>query len=130
MLQNDTKSLVPAAYFKMFSLRLLGLTYSQIAEKTGYSEVHVRRLFAKGGQLQGLWLDFQKDAIENGVEESKDMLFGHLPDVVRSLIMLAKSNKPGAVRAAGIIMDYTLGKPPEYKIPQNLNKNEPFWLRG
>ena len=104
MLQNDTKSLVPAAYFKMFSLRLLGLTYSQIAEKTGYSEVHVRRLFAKGGQLQGLWLDFQKDAIENGVEESKDMLFGHLPDVVRSLIMLAKSNRPGAVRAAGIIM--------------------------
>ena len=119
MLQNDTKSLVPAAYFQMFSLRLLGLTYSQIAEKTGYSEAHIRRLFAKGGKLYGLWLDFQKDAIENGLEESKDMMFGHLPDVVRSLIMLAKSNKPGAVRAAGIIMDYTLGKPPEFQgVPQ------------
>ena len=41
--------------------------------------------------------------------------------------MLAKSNRPGAVRAAGIIMDYTLGKPPEYKIPAKTGQKLP-WL--
>ena len=98
------------------------MTYSQIAEKTGYSEAHVRRLFAKGGALYGLWLDFQKDAFEEGVHESVTMMFGHLPDITRALIMQAKSMQPGAVRAAEMIFNYTLDKSPES--PALLNETE------
>lgn len=112
----------------MFSLRLLGLTYSQIAEKTGYSEVHVRRLFAKGGVLHGMWQDFQQTATEEAKDDSITMMYGHLPDITRALIMLAKSNRPGAVRAAGIIMDYTLGKPAEYKTPAKTGQKLPWDL--
>lgn len=118
MLQNDTKSLVPAAYFKMFSLRLLGYTYAQIADKTGYSEAHVRRLFAKGGVLHSMWQDFQQTATEEAKDDSITMMYGHLPDITRALIMQAKSMGPGAIRAAEIIFSYTLGKPKSYFNPE------------
>ena len=126
MLQNDTKSLVPAAYFRMFNLRLLGLTYAQIADKTGYSEAHVRRLFAKGGALYDLWLEFQKSAFEEGVQESVTMMYGHLPDITRALIMQAKSMQPGAVKAMEMIFNYTLDKTAEKINPQTETKEEPL----
>ena len=54
-IQKHTKSLVPTKYYDMFTYRLMGLTYEQIAEKTGYSAPWVRALFAKGGVLYELW---------------------------------------------------------------------------
>jgi len=102
------------------------LTYAQIAEKTGYSEAHVRRLFAKGGTLYNLWLDFQKDAFEEGVEDAITMMFGHLPDITRALIMQAKSMQPGAVRAAEMIFNYTLDKSPENPALQTEVQGDPL----
>lgn len=113
MLQNDTKSLVPIAYFDIFSLRLLGMTYTEIADKTGYSESHVRRLFAKNGAMHDIWESYRKEAKEGGIDDAITMMFGNLPDITRALIERAKGSGRGAVEAGKIIMHYTLGKPPE-----------------
>jgi hypothetical protein len=113
MIQNDTKSLVPIIYFDMFSLRLLGWTYAQIAAKTGYSESHVRRLFAKDGAMHEIWLDFQQKAKESGIDEAYTMMFGNLPDIIRNLIEIAKTPDRSAIEASKMILSYTMGKPPE-----------------
>jgi 2-iminoacetate synthase ThiH len=126
MLQNDTKYLVPATYFRMFNLRLLGLTYAQIAEKTGYLEAHIRRLFAKDGALYNLRLDLQKDAFEEGVEDDITMMFGHLPDITRALIMQAKNMQPGAVKAAEMIFNYTLDQSSEKTNLQTGTQEQPL----
>jgi hypothetical protein len=48
------------------------------------------------------------------VEESMNMMFGHLPDIVRANIVDAKSiGTPVAVAARKMIFDHTLGKPVE-----------------
>lgn len=113
MIQNDTKSLVPIAYFDIFSLRLLGMTYAEISAKTGYSESHVRRLFAKNGAMHEIWQSYQQEAKESGIDDAITMMFGNLPDITRALIETAKGNGRGAIEAGKIIMHYTLGKPPE-----------------
>lgn len=113
MIQNDTKSLVPVVYFDIFSLRLLGMTYAEIAAKTGYSESHIRRLFAKNGAMHEIWQSYRQEAKESGIEDAIMMMFGNLPDVTRTLIDTAKSGRRGANEAAKIIMHYTLGKPTE-----------------
>jgi hypothetical protein len=112
--QNSTKSLVSTVHYQMFYLRFMGLTYEQIAEKTGYHQDRVRHIFAKGGVLYDLWQNWLKTAKENSLEEARDMMFGQLPDVVRTMIMTAKSPYTATGVSAGTkIMDYTLGKPPE-----------------
>jgi hypothetical protein len=96
----------------MFALRILGLTYAQIAEKTGYKEDTVKHLFAAAGVLGKLWKEWTEKAKGESVEESLNMMFGHLPDIVRANILDAKmTNTPGAVAARKIIFDYTLGEP-------------------
>ena len=111
---NSTKSLVNTVYYEMFYLRLMGLTYGQIAEKTGYNQSYIKHIFAKGGVLYDLWQEWKKTAKENSLEEARDMMFGQLPDVVRTMIMTAKAPYTATGVMAGIkIMDYTLGKPPE-----------------
>lgn len=115
MLQNATKNgLVPAKYYDIFGLRILGLTYKQIAEKIGYSEQHIRRLFAKGGMLYSFWEQWLDVAKEDSIDEAINMMFGHLPDIVRANILDAKmTNSPVAVAARKMIFEYTLGKPEE-----------------
>ncbi len=111
MLQDDTKSVVPTAYYDMFYLRLLGLTYKQIAEKTEYSESHIRRLFAENGALHDLWQGWLKTAKENAKDEAITMMFGNLRGVVGSLINTAQSGGLNSVSASRILLAYTLGDP-------------------
>jgi hypothetical protein len=112
--QNTTQSLVSTIYYQMFYMRLMGLTYEQIGEKTKYHPDSVRHIFAKGGVLYDLWQEWKKTAKENSLEEARDMMFGQLPDVVRTMIMTAKAPYTATGVTAGMkIMEYTLGKPPE-----------------
>jgi hypothetical protein len=111
---NNTKSLVSTVYYQMFQLRLMGLTYPQIAGKTGYSEDHVKHIFAKGGVLYELWQEWKRAAKENSLEEALDLMFGHLPDIARANVVDAKqTNSPVGIAARKMIFDYTLGKPEE-----------------
>lgn len=110
--QNSTKtSLVPVVYFEMFSLRTIGLTYKQIAEKTGYHEDRIRHIFARGGVLYQLWSEWLEIAKKNSLEEAFAIMFGHLPDIVRTRVLHAKRFDMGAVASSKIILDYTLGRP-------------------
>lgn len=110
--QNSTKwSLVPAKYYDVFALRILGLTYEQIAEKTNYSPDRIRHLFARGGVLYKFWRSWVEDFKKESVDEALDMMFGHLPDIVRANILHAKSQAMGAVLARKMLFEYTLGKP-------------------
>lgn len=127
MLQNDTKSLVPITYFDIFSLRLLGMTYSEIAAKTNYSESHIRRLFAKGGAMRQLWEKFEQEVKDSRIEESQSMMFGNLPDVMRTLIATAKGKGQGAIEASKVILAYTLGRPPE-KVNSETQEQHPQTL--
>ncbi len=111
MLQDDTKSVVPTAYYDMFYLRLLGFTHKQIAEKTEYSESHIRRLFAQNGALNDLWQGWLKTAKENAVDEALTMMFGNLLGVVGALINTAQSGGLSSVAASRILLGYTLGDP-------------------
>ncbi len=108
-IQKHTKSLVPTKYYDMFMYRLMGLTYEQIAEKTGYSHSWVRALFAKGGVLYEFWQQWLETAKENSLEEATTMAFGHLPDIMRTRIMQAKSLGAGAVESTKIILGLTFG---------------------
>jgi len=108
-IQKHTKSLVPTKYYDMFTYRLMGLTYEQIAEKTGYSPSWVRALFAKGGVLYELWREWLEAAKENSVDEALTMVFGHLPDIMRTRILQAKSLGAGAVESTKLIFGLTLG---------------------
>lgn len=110
--QKNTKlALVPAKYYEIFALRMLGLTYEQIAEKTKYTADHIRHLFARGGVLHDFWRNWVEDFKKENVDEAMDMMFGHLPDIVRANILHAKSQALGAVLARKMLFEYTLGKP-------------------
>lgn len=111
---NSNKQIVPRVYFDMLAYRMAGLTYKQIAEKTNYSEWRVEHIFAKGGLLHDLYKNYLQVAKENSVDEAIDMMFAHLPDITKKLIMHAKTgDDAGAVISSKIIMDYTLGDPKE-----------------
>lgn len=114
-LQKLTKSgVVPIKYYEMFALRVLGLTYAQIAEKVGFSEGWVRQLFMNSGVLGQLWKSWVEKAKGDSVEEALTMAFGHLPDAMRSNIFDAKQvGTPVAVASRKMLFDYTLGKPVE-----------------
>ncbi len=110
--QKHTFELVPMAYYEMFAYRMAGLTYKQIAEKTKYTEDWVRHIFAKGGALNELYRNFLQRAKEESVDEAMDMMFAHLPDIVKMRIKQAKNGTDaGAVVSSKMIMDYTLGDP-------------------
>lgn len=111
MLQDDTKSVVPTAYYDMFYLRLLGFTHKQIAEKTEYSESHIRRLFAENGALHELWQGWLKTAKENAADEAITMMFGNLRGVMGALINTAQNGGLSSVAASRILLGYTLGDP-------------------
>lgn len=114
IIPNNTKSIVPLKYYEMFGLRIMGLTYKQIAEKTDYSEAHIKLLFSNNGVLGKLWADWLEKAKGDNVEESLSMMFGHLPDIVRANIIDAKQmGTPTAIAARKMIFEYTLGKPEE-----------------
>lgn len=108
---NNTKSLVPVKYYEIFALRIIGLTYKQIANKTNYSEDRIKHLFYSKGVLCELWLSWVETAKKESIDEAIDMMFGHLPDIMRANILHAKSQSVGAVLARKIIFEYTLGKP-------------------
>jgi hypothetical protein len=119
---NDTKSLVPLKYYEMFAFKILGLTYAQIAEKTEYSEARVKALFSNSGVLGKLWKEWVEKAKGESLEESLNMMFGHLSDIVRARILDAKQlGTPAAVASSKMIFDLTIGKPEErHKISGNL----------
>ena len=108
--QKDTKQLVPTKYFDVFTFRLMGLTYEQIAAKTGYSSDWIRHMFSKGGVLQQLWLNWLQSAKAESIDEAITMMFGHLPDVVRARIVHAKGQDKGAVESSKMIFKHTLDK--------------------
>lgn len=112
IIQNNTKSLVPAEYYELFALRILGLTYKQISEKTTYSESHIRYLFSSKGVLWSLYRDWVINHKKENTEGALDMLFGHLPDLIKMEIVSAKDPMTMVgLMARHKIFDYTLGKP-------------------
>ncbi len=124
IIPNDTKTLVPTAYYEMLYLRFMGLNYEQIAAKTNYSHSHVKRLFSKNGVLHDLYEQWKETAKKNSIEEALDMMFGHLPDIVRSRIVAAKGYGAPANTAAEIILRYTLGNPDKPTIQNNIQIND------
>lgn len=112
--QNTERRLLPAWYYEAFGYKMAGLNYAQIAEKCGYSHVRVRTIFARGGALYDLYREWVETKKADAIEESVDMMFSHLPDTIRMMVLRAKNN-PGLVglEAGKVIMGYTLGKPEE-----------------
>jgi len=108
-LQNRTNKLVPSAYYEMFALRIKGYDMKDIADQTGYSHQHVRNIFSKGGVLYDLWRDWVQNRKADKVEEAMDLMFEHLPDVVKANIAHAMTGTPGAPFARKLIFDGTLG---------------------
>lgn len=114
--KNTSLDMLPARYYEMFALRMLGVDYQTIATKTGYTYSWVRHVFAKGGALYQFWQDWVAEQKTEKVNESLDMMFAHLPELVKANIIHAKDyNLNGSVLARKIIFDYTLGSP-EQKI--------------
>lgn len=111
ILQNATNKPLPVKYFEVFTLRLLGLNFRQIAEKTGYSHEHIRYLFSKAGVLSQLWVEFLVEAKKSSLDEAIMMMYANLPDIARNLVNIAKGSDMSGVRAAQIVFSYTLGDP-------------------
>jgi hypothetical protein len=141
MLQNDTKleddnlqknvnSLVPVVYFEMFSYRLMGFTYSNIAARTGYSETHVRRLFAQDGAIHDLWLQWVITERKDLVKRSMDMMFSALPEIIENLIRSAKSDHFASIVAAKLILTYVVGVPEKKVAVEIEEKLQPISLAG
>lgn len=112
-LQKQTNtSLMPSAYYDMFAYRLLGLTYKDIAEKTGYSHGFVRTLFSKGNVIYNFWREYVQEKKAEITEEHQDMMWGHLSDSTRRLMLHAIHGK-GLVSLEAIKthFKYTVGEP-------------------
>lgn len=111
-------ALVPAVYYDMFYLRLMGLNFEEIAAKTlnpatgkPYSYDHVRRLFSAGHACHNLWHRWKEVAKQNSLEEVFDMVVGQLPDIIRTRIADAKGFGPTAIASTKIIIDLIMGRP-------------------
>ena len=121
--QNATDNrLIPIVYFQIFTLRLVGFRYEEIASRVGYTAQYIRLLFSKGHILNELWLDWVKDAKANCVDEALTIMIGNLPDITRARVQHAKGNDPGAVVSSKIIFEYVLGRPDDAR-KQRLNNN-------
>lgn len=103
--------LVPMAYYDMFALRILGATYEQIAEKTGYNPSYVRRLFCSGGTLHELYRNWVENKKKENLVEVYDIIVGNLPDIIRARAIHAKTLAKGAVESSKLLLGYVLGDP-------------------
>lgn len=102
------------AYGNIFTMRFLGQTFDQIAEKTGYNSSYLRQLFMEGGKLYQPWREFEAKAREQSMDEAYTVIFGKLPDVVRTMASTAQMPfEPSGVAAGRTLMEYALGKPVE-----------------
>ena len=112
--QNRTNSLVPAAYYTIFLLRITGLTYKQISERTNYHEDTIRHLFCADGALRKLYREWTENYKKENLDEGMDSMFAHLPDFIKAGIIDAKTtgSMVGFVNRK-LFMEYTLGKPEE-----------------
>jgi len=111
-LQKPTNTeLVPAAYYDIFALKILGEDNKKIAQQTGYSEQWIRYLFCSKGALHDLyrsWVDSKK---KDNLEEVFDIINGNLPDIIRARAMHAKSFVAGSVESSKLLLAYVLGDP-------------------
>ena len=126
IVQNHTKpeKPVPLWYYDAFGLRIMGLTLEQIAERTGKSHSHVRSLFASKGRIYKFWREYVESRKKDAHEEILDMIWGHLPDVIRARIVHAKTLGMGSNQAAEILLKYTLGDPSKPSVQNNIQIND------
>lgn len=112
---TESKSLLPSWYYDAFALRLAGLTYDKISEKLQKHPAYVRSIFAKGGKLYDFWRSYVENEKDERIQESLDMMHGHLPDVIRAMIIRAEKNGGIAgVEAGKVLLSYTMGKPEQH----------------
>lgn len=108
---NSTKALLPAAYYEMFGYKMVGLTYEQIAERTGYSRQSVKNLFAKTGVLYKFWRAWVEEYRREVVEGAIDTEFGHLEQIVKANVLDAEMrDSMVAIVARKMIFDRAFGK--------------------
>lgn len=121
---QETQNDIEFKYLKIFTLRALGFTYKEIAEKTGFTSQHLRRLFMRGGKLHKPFLTFRTIAQQESIEEAQNIYFGSLPDVARTLVTTAKMPyEPSGVAAAKIIIEQTMGTPEKPLVQNNIQIN-------
>lgn len=107
---NLTKTNLPAVYYEMIGFRMLGLTYEQIGQKTGYSEGWIKQLFMKDGALYSYWRDYVIEKKKLAVEQAADIEFAHLEDIVKANVLDAKlQGEMVGVIARKAIWDRTFG---------------------
>lgn len=124
-LQKSTnREVVPIAHYEMMYWRFMGLDYKAIAAKTGYAYQTIRLYFSKGGLLNELYTEWLKNAETESKDQVLQMMWGHLPDIVRSRIVAAKGFGAPANTAAEIILRYTLGNPDGPMIQNNIQIND------
>lgn len=124
-LQNTTeeKSLLPAWYYDAFAMKIMGLTSEQIADRLMKHPVTVRSLFSKKGALYKFWRAYVEEHRTIAEEEILDMMWGHLPDIIRTRIVKAKTMGLGSNEAAKIILGFTMGDPSKPTVQNNIQIN-------
>lgn len=90
-----------------FRLRFEGLTYSQISQKTGYSEFSLRKYFAAKGKWHAeykYWADELSDTIQ---EETKALYQRNLIEAAHTIILTMNTSSTPSLRlkAAKDILD-------------------------
>lgn len=121
---EESPDIIEYKYMQVFTLRALGFTYKEIAEKTGYNGVYLRRLFMRGGKLHKPFLAFRTVAQQESVEEAQNVFFGSLPDVARTLATTAKMPyEPSGVMAGKVILEQTIGDPSKPSVQNNIQIN-------
>ena len=68
--ENNIVTNLPPVYFEMVGYRMVGLTFAQIAARTGYSADWVAHLFARNGMLYKYWRAYVEDK-KKGILESQ-----------------------------------------------------------
>lgn len=111
------RALVPAEYYDIFALRMMGLTYKQIAQRTNkYTDGYIRRLFSTGNKLHDLYREWVDRAKKEELEGLWDMMHANAADIMRRRIVHAKnSDDPAAVVSSFKIFEYVLGDPKAVK---------------
>ncbi len=109
------------AYLNIFTMRFLGKTFDEISKATGYNANYLRQLFMQGGKLNQPWKEFESLARESSINEAYTVIFGKLPDIVRTMAVTAQMPyEPSGVMAGKTLMEYAVGKPadkPHDQIP-------------
>jgi hypothetical protein len=111
---NNTTTHLPPVYYEMIGYRMVGLTYGQIAARTGYSEDWIKHLFARDGVLYTYWRAYVEDKKKGILEQVMDTEWGNLEDIVVANVLDAKKqNSMVGVIARKMIFDRTLGPAPQ-----------------